>query len=142
MWTAYAEWANFEPVLGRQKHHRETLWAPDEFGHIFAGDTFEAEYAAASEYRRAAMDKFAPGLGSLHRVMRIMRPLRVGFGPRMDLRSGRKAGWFSLPHSPNRVGDVPRVRLQFVGRGTSSGMARRGRNRIKRFRAGIGRSQC
>jgi hypothetical protein len=61
MWTACAEWASFEPVLGRQKYHRETLWAPDEFGHIFAGDTFEAEYAAASEYRRAAMDKFALG---------------------------------------------------------------------------------
>jgi hypothetical protein len=61
MWTACAEWANFEPVLGRQKYHRETLLAPDQFGHIFAGDTFEAEYAAASEYRRAAMDKFALG---------------------------------------------------------------------------------
>jgi hypothetical protein len=61
MWTACAEWANFEAVLGRQKFHRETLWAPDEFGHIFAGDTFEAEYAVASEFRRAAMKKFALG---------------------------------------------------------------------------------
>jgi hypothetical protein len=61
MWTACAEWASSEPVFGRLKIHRETLWSPDEFGHIFAGDTFEAEHAAASEYRRAAMNKFALG---------------------------------------------------------------------------------
>jgi hypothetical protein len=50
---------------------RTGSWSPEvssgdivgtgESGHIFAGDTFEAEYAAASEYRRAAMDKFALG---------------------------------------------------------------------------------
>jgi hypothetical protein len=61
MWTAVAEWASFEPTLGKPKIHRETLWAPDEFGNIFAGDTFQAEYAVASEYRRAVMDKFALG---------------------------------------------------------------------------------
>jgi hypothetical protein len=61
MWTACAECARFEPVLGRPKFQWETLWAPDEFGHIFAGDTFEAEYAVASEYRRGAMNKFALG---------------------------------------------------------------------------------
>jgi hypothetical protein len=29
MWTAVAEWASFEPTLGKPKIHRETLWAPD-----------------------------------------------------------------------------------------------------------------
>jgi hypothetical protein len=61
MWMAVAEWASFEPKLGQPKIHQETLWAPDEFTHIFAGDTFEAGYAVASEYRKAVMDRFALG---------------------------------------------------------------------------------
>jgi hypothetical protein len=36
MWTACAAWATFEPILGQPKIHQETLWTPDEFGHIFA----------------------------------------------------------------------------------------------------------
>jgi hypothetical protein len=61
MWIAVAEWANFEPKLGRPKTHCETLWAPDEFTHIFAGDTYQAEYEAASEFRKAVMERFALG---------------------------------------------------------------------------------
>jgi hypothetical protein len=49
------------PKLGQPKIHSETLWAPKEFTHIFTGDTFEAEYAVASEYRKAVMDRFARG---------------------------------------------------------------------------------
>jgi hypothetical protein len=61
MWTACEAWANFEPVLGQPKIHRETLWTPDEFGYIFAGDTYAAEYSRASEYRKGLMDSFATG---------------------------------------------------------------------------------
>jgi hypothetical protein len=61
MWIAVAEWANFEPKLGQPKIHQETLRAPHEFTHIFAGDTYQAEYEAASEFRKAVMDRFALG---------------------------------------------------------------------------------
>jgi hypothetical protein len=55
---------------------------------------------------------------------------------------GGRSGGFRSPAGSTGCGDVPLVRLQFARRGTSAGRAMRGRNRIKRFRAGIGRSQC
>jgi hypothetical protein len=61
LWTACAEWASFEPVLGQPKTHCETLWAPDEFTHIFEVETFGQQAANASEYRLAQMARFAVG---------------------------------------------------------------------------------
>jgi hypothetical protein len=61
MWMACAAWATFEPILGQPKIHQETLWTPDEFGHIFAGDSFAEQYQAASEFRKGMMDAFATG---------------------------------------------------------------------------------
>jgi hypothetical protein len=58
MWTACAEWASFGPVLGQSKIHREILWAPDEFTHIFEGSKFGVEYANASEFRKRVMERF------------------------------------------------------------------------------------
>jgi hypothetical protein len=49
------------PVLGQPKIHQETLWAPDEFAHIFAGDTYAEEYSRASERRKELMNSFAAG---------------------------------------------------------------------------------
>jgi hypothetical protein len=37
------------------------LWPPDEFGHIFSGDTYVEEYQRASVYRKELMNKFAIG---------------------------------------------------------------------------------
>jgi hypothetical protein len=60
-WKVCAEWANFEPVLGQPRIHRETLWEPDESTHIFEGSTFDKEYANASEHRKRLMERFAVG---------------------------------------------------------------------------------
>jgi hypothetical protein len=156
MWTACAEWASFEPVLGRPKIHKETLLAPDEFGHIFAGNTFEAKYSQASGCYgqiRARDSEVCTGVrvsigvkrGSLEAGRRLC-VLCGRFTEDPDLGwtfalGGRSGGFRSLVISIGG-GDVPRVRLQFARRGTSPGMARRGRNRIKRFRAGLGPGQC
>jgi hypothetical protein len=61
LWTACAEWASFEPVLGQHKIHQEILWIPDEFTHIFEGGTFDQEFRNASEYRKKQMERFAAG---------------------------------------------------------------------------------
>jgi hypothetical protein len=61
MWTACAAWRMFEPILGQPKIHQETLWTPDEFGHIFAGDSYAEQYQEASEFRKGMMDSFAAG---------------------------------------------------------------------------------
>jgi hypothetical protein len=44
LWMACAEWASFEPRLGQSKIHREVVWIPDEFGHIFEDGTIEQTY--------------------------------------------------------------------------------------------------
>jgi hypothetical protein len=61
MWMACAAWATFEPILGQPKIHRETLWTPAEFTHIFSGDTYAEEYQRASVYRKELMNSFADG---------------------------------------------------------------------------------
>jgi uncharacterized cupin superfamily protein len=61
MWMACVAWATFEPVLGQPKIHRETLWRPDEFTHIFSGETYAEEYQRASEFRKGMMDSFSSG---------------------------------------------------------------------------------
>jgi hypothetical protein len=66
MWTACAEWANFEPVLGQVKIHNEKLWTPDEFLHIFMeleGDLGTSQvYQSAPPYRRAQIERFSAGV--------------------------------------------------------------------------------
>jgi hypothetical protein len=61
MWKACAEWASFEPVLGQPKIHKETLFAPDEFTHMFDDGMFDQMYACASEFRKRLMERFATG---------------------------------------------------------------------------------
>jgi hypothetical protein len=159
LWTACAEWANFAPVLGKPKIHREALWAPDEFGHIFAGDTFESEYAAASEHRRALMDKFAAGTWKFAQVYEFLsaseedppkradgyayhaaasRRIRISDGPSL-WEEGQVV--FAPPSSQPVAGTSPQFDFSTLG-ATSSWRARRGQNRIKRFRAGLGPGQC
>jgi hypothetical protein len=58
---ACAEWASFEPVLGQLKIHHETLWAPDEFTHIFEDGAFDEQYVQASDYKKRLMERFATG---------------------------------------------------------------------------------
>jgi hypothetical protein len=65
LWTACAEWASFEPMIGRPKIHWQTLWAPDEFTHMFEDGVFDQQYACASEFRKRAMDRFAMGTQKL-----------------------------------------------------------------------------
>jgi hypothetical protein len=48
-------------VLGQKKIHRETLWAPDEFTHIFEDGMFDQACANASEFRKRLMERFATG---------------------------------------------------------------------------------
>jgi hypothetical protein len=68
LFTAYAEWANFEPVPGREKVHREVLWTPDEFTHVFEDGMFDQAYACASEYRERLMERFAAGTRKFKQV--------------------------------------------------------------------------
>jgi hypothetical protein len=62
LWTASAELANFEPVLGQNKIHREKLWTPDEFAHIFEDETYSQEYPRAPKFRKRQMDRFITGI--------------------------------------------------------------------------------
>jgi hypothetical protein len=66
MWTACAEWASFEPVLGQPKIHVEKLWTPDEFAHIFeefhSGLGQSQSYQAATPYRKLQIERFSAGV--------------------------------------------------------------------------------
>jgi hypothetical protein len=52
IWTACAEWANFQPVLGQSKIHQEKLWTPDEFAHVFQEDIFAQIHSGATEFQK------------------------------------------------------------------------------------------
>jgi hypothetical protein len=139
MWTACAEWASFEPTLGKPKVHRETLWAPDEFGQIFTGDTFEAEHAAASEYRRAVMDNLALGTRKFAQAYEFpsateedppkradgyayhvaaSRRIRISDGP--SLWEERQVV-FAPPSSQSVAGTSPRFDFSSLGGGRAQG---------------------
>jgi hypothetical protein len=62
LWTASAEWASFEPVLGKDKVHVEKLWTPYDFTHIFEGGMYDQEYLGASEFRKRQMKRYAAGI--------------------------------------------------------------------------------
>jgi hypothetical protein len=49
IWTACAEWANFEPVPGQVKIHVEKLWTPDDFGFVIS--TFSTQVSKGSSSR-------------------------------------------------------------------------------------------
>jgi hypothetical protein len=65
IWTACAEWANFEPVVGQPKIHVEHLWTPDEFGFVFEelhkGLENSEVYQNGSSQVRVQMEKFVAG---------------------------------------------------------------------------------
>jgi hypothetical protein len=57
LWTACAELASLEPILGQSLRHVERPWTPDEFKHIFEGGTFDQEFVSASECRKKQMER-------------------------------------------------------------------------------------
>jgi hypothetical protein len=104
LWTASAEWANFEPVLGQLKIHQERLWTPEEFAHIFEDETYSREPPRASEFRKRQMDRFMTGI----------RKFGQGFEwhPRAESDPPKKADYYSYHAAAStriRVSDGPEL---------------------------------
>jgi hypothetical protein len=84
LWVAWAELVNFEPVVGQLKVHNETFYFPEVCTHFF--DEYVDQLTdisktsichAASEFRRAWILKFCPG------VRKYVRPF--GLAPLQDV---------------------------------------------------------
>jgi hypothetical protein len=58
IWTARAELADFQPVVGPNKVSQETLSTPDELTHVFEEVTYKRVYPGASEFQKMQMDRF------------------------------------------------------------------------------------
>jgi hypothetical protein len=76
LWVACAEWANFEPVVGKPKIHKETFHFSEACTHFFErGDlsdlSEEAICQSASEFRKGVVDRFCEG------VRKFVRPFEL-----------------------------------------------------------------
>jgi hypothetical protein len=65
---ACAEWANFEPVVGKPKVHQETCFFTEYCTHFFEGDPHLSDlsgsrwYQEASPFRRSVVERFCAGI--------------------------------------------------------------------------------
>jgi hypothetical protein len=142
-WTACAECANFEPVLGQAKIHVEKLWTPGEFTHVFEdlerGLAQSQSYQAAIPYRKLQIERFSAGVAKFGQAFKwhaygkgdapvradtysyhaaASRPFRVSDGPDLWNQGPVK---FAPPASDEMLGTFPKLAnstwlVQFGGR--------------------------
>jgi hypothetical protein len=79
LWTACAEWASFQPRLGRCKTHKEAFYFTEECTHFFdthldslqdlSGDPV---YQNASPFRKELIEKFCQGVQSFAQPFKLL----------------------------------------------------------------------
>jgi hypothetical protein len=158
----------FVPVPGQVKIHVEKLWTLDDFGFAFqeleSGLEQSQSYHAATPYRNLQIERFGAGVSKFgqafewysHSALESGPPVRANtysyhaaasrrfrISDGLDLWSqGRVV--FVPPASQSVAPGTPPppVPRAFPNWRTSFRGTRRGRNRIKRFRAGLRPGQC
>jgi hypothetical protein len=110
IWTACAEWANFQPVLGQSRIHQEKLWTRYEFTHVFEEGTIAQTYRGATEFQKMQMDRFVMGISKFGQAFE--------WHPHADSEPPKRADYYAYRAAASRrfrVSDGPELWSQGAG---------------------------